>query len=166
MIQIENFQVFPQCIGDWQGKWIALDPNGRELYRFTSLLKQRIIDNRWVQTNENSYSDGRQEILHFEGTAVKQGTLLLESPDSPYDRFVMLAEEQGDNLIIISVSERTTGLLLATETINLVSKIERIRTLQQFKSTEGKLRGFTLVIEKKLADGADERSRQAGDNFP
>lgn len=152
MIQIKNFRVFPKCMGDWQGKWIALDPNGRELYRFTSLLKQRIIDNRWIQTNENNYSDGRQEILHFEGTAVKQGTLLLESPDSPYSNFVMLAEEQGENLIIINVSEKITGLLLATETINLVSKTQRIRTLQQFKSPEGNLRGFTLVIEKKLDD--------------
>lgn len=150
MKRLDEFQVLPRLVGIWQGHWIALDPQGKELYEFTSVLHQKIIDNKWVQTNENKYSDGRRETIHFGGTVIADNSLLIESPDPPYSDFKMIIDEHGKQLIIISVSEKKTDALLATETINLVSPNQRIRTLQQFKSPNGQLRGFTLVNEQKI----------------
>ena len=62
----------------------------------------------------------------------------------------MIVDEHGEHLIIISVSEKKTDSPLAIETINLVNPKQRIRTLQQFKSPNGQLRGFTLVNEQKI----------------
>ncbi len=64
--------------------------------------------------------------------------------------FLMLVEEHGDNLIIITVSDKPTGSPLATETINLISERQRIRTLQKFQPPDGKLRGFMVVVEHKI----------------
>lgn len=150
MKRLDEFKVLPKLVGIWQGHWIALDAQGQELYQFTSLLTQKIIDNKWVQTNENSYTDGRKETLHFLGKVLGSNSLLLESPDAPYSDFKMIVDEHDKHLIIISVSEKKTDSPLATETINLVSPNQRIRTLQQFKSPNGQLRGFTLVNEQKI----------------
>lgn len=150
MKELDEFKVLPKLVGIWQGHWIALDTQGKELYQFTSLLTQKIVDNQWIQTNENSYTDGRKETLHFFGKVLENNSLLLESPDAPYSGFKMIVDEHGQHLIIISVSEQKTDSLLAIETINLVSPKQRIRTLQQFKSPDSKLRGFTLVSEQKI----------------
>lgn len=151
MNQISEFKVLPKLVGTWEGNWIALDPTGKERYQFASILEQKIANNQWVQTNHNTYSDGRQETLHFFGKAVEENTLLLESPDIPYSDFLMLVSELGENLIIINVTHKITGIQLTAETINLVNPNERIRSLQQFNTSDGKLRGFTLVIEKKIS---------------
>ena len=150
MKRLDEFQVLPRLVGIWQGHWIALDTQGKELYQFTSVLHQKIVDNQWVQTNKNKYSDGTQETIHFEGTVIADNSLLIESSDPPYSDFKMIVDEHGKQLIIISVSEKKTDSLLATETINLLSPNQRIRTLQQFKSPNGQLRGFTLVNEQKI----------------
>ena len=150
MKKLEEFKVLPKLVGIWKGHWIALDAQGKEIYQFTSLLTQKIVNNQWVQTNENKYSDGRKETLHFLGKVLGNNSLLLESSDAPYSDFKMIVDEHREHLIIISVSEKKTDSLLATETINLVSPKQRIRTLQQFKSPNGQLRGFTLVNEQKI----------------
>ncbi len=152
MKQLDDFKVLPKLVGVWHGHWLALDPNGQEKYRFTSNLSQKIIDNQWVQTNEHYYSDGRQETIHFFGEVTTENQLLLSSPDSPYSDFIMLVSELGESLIIIQVSHKVTGIPLTTETINLVSPTERIRTLQQFHTHNGKIRGFMIVFEKKIQD--------------
>jgi len=150
MKKLEEFKVLPKLVGIWKGHWIALDAQGKEIYQFTSLLTQKIVNNQWVQTNENKYSDGRQETLHFSGKVLENNSLLLESSDTPYSDFKMIVDEHGEHLIIISVSEKKTDSPLAIETINLVNPKQRIRTLQQFKSPNGQLRGFTLVNEQKI----------------
>lgn len=152
MNQLTNFKVLPKFVGIWQGNWQVLDSQGKELYRFTSLISQKIVNNQWVQTNEHNYSDGRQETLHFFGEVMGENQLLLSSPDSPYSEFKMLVSELGDHLIIIQVSHQISGIALTTETINLVSPTERIRTLQQFNIADGKNRGFCLVFEKKVSN--------------
>ena len=150
MNQLNDFKVLPKLVGIWQGNWQALDPQGKEKYKFTSVLRQEIVDNQWVQTNEHTYDDGRFEKIRFFGKGIGENQLLLSSPDAPYSDFIMLVSELGENLIIIQVSHKTTKIPLTTETINLISPTERIRTLQQFKTSDGEIRGFTIVFEKKI----------------
>lgn len=152
MNQLNQFKVLPKLVGIWRGNWQALDPQGQEKYKFTSLISQKIVDNQWVQTNEHSYSDGRREIIHFFGKVMGNNQLLLSSPDPPYSEFRMLVYELDLNLIIIQVYHQTSGLALTTETINLVSPTTRIRTLQQFHTSDGKIRGFSLVFENKISN--------------
>lgn len=152
MRKLTQFKVLPKLVGIWQGNWQALDPQGKEKYKFTSLISQKIVDNQWVQTNEHSYSDGRRETIHFFGEVMGDNQLSLSSPDSPYSEFTMLVSELELNIIIIQVYHQTSGLALTTETINLVSPTERIRTLQQFNTSDGKIRGFSLVFENKIKD--------------
>jgi hypothetical protein len=150
MNQLQSFKVLPKFIGTWQGEWIALNLRGEKLYSFTSLLTQKIDSDRWVQTNEHTYDDGRRETIHFFGEVIEENILLLSSPEFPYCDFTMLISELEDNLIIIRVFHTKTGIPLTVETINLIAPNERLRTLQQFNTTDGKLRGFTLVSEKKI----------------
>lgn len=149
-IQLESFKVLPKFVGTWEGNWIRLDREGNEIERFTSILNQKIVNNQWVQTNHNKYPNGQIVNINFFGRIVGDGTVIFESPDHPYCNFLMLVEEHGDNLIIISVSDKATGSPLATETINLISEKQRIRTLQQFQPPDGKLLGFMVVIEHKV----------------
>ncbi len=149
-IKLENFKVLPKFVGTWEGHWTRLDQDANEIERFTSILNQKIVNNQWVQTNQNQYSNGRVENLSFFGRIVSSNTVLFESPDVPYCNFLMLVEELGENLIIISVSDKVTSVTLAIETINLISNNQRIRTLQKFHAQNGKLSGFIIVIEHKI----------------
>jgi hypothetical protein len=149
-IKLENFKVLPRFVGTWEGHWTRLDQDANEIERFTSLLNQKIVNNQWVQTNQNKYSNGRIENLRFFGRVVNNSTVLFESPDPPYCDFLMLVKEVGDNLVIINVSHKTTGVTLAIETINLISNNQRIRTLQKFYTQNSKLSGFIIVVEHKI----------------
>jgi hypothetical protein len=147
---LESFKVFPRCVGVWEGYWIRTDADAKEVERFTAVLTQKILENQWVQTNENKFADGRTETLNFFGRVVSDYTVLLESPERPYCNFKMFAEEHGDDLIIIRVWDKATGTPLATETINLMSENQRIRTIQQFLPSDGKLKGFMIIVERKV----------------
>ncbi|MEA5622676.1 DUF3598 family protein [Nostoc sp. UHCC 0251] len=149
-IQLENFKVLPRFVGTWEGNWIRLDEDGNEIERFTSLLNQNIVNNQWVQTNQNKYPDGKIVNISFFGKAVGAGKVLFESPNYPYCNFQMMVEESADNIIIIKVSDKIGGFALALETINLISDTQRIRTLQKFKPPDGKLSGFIIVVENKV----------------
>jgi hypothetical protein len=149
-IQLKNFKVLPRFVGTWEGNWIRLDEDGNEIERFTSILNQNIVNNQWVQTNQNKYPDGKIVNISFFGKALREGKVLFESPDYPYSNFQMMVEEYGDNIIIIRVSDKIAGFPLALETINLISDTQRIRTLQNFKLPDGKLSGFIIVIENKV----------------
>ncbi|WP_414565751.1 MULTISPECIES: DUF3598 family protein [unclassified Anabaena] len=149
-IKLENFKVLPKFVGAWEGHWTRLDKDANEIERFTSVLNQKIINNQWVQTNQNKYSSGRIENLSFFGRIVNSNTVILESPNVPYCNFLMLVEEVGENLIIINVSDKVTDVTLAIETINLISNNQRIRTLQKFHVQDGKLSGFIIVVEHKI----------------
>ncbi|WP_414544475.1 hypothetical protein [Nostoc sp. CCY0012] len=149
-IKLENFKVLPRFVGTWKGHWTRLDQDAHEIERFTSVLNQKIVNNQWIQTNENKYSNGTIENLNFFGKIVSNSTVLFESPDPPYCNFLMLVEEIGENLIIINVSDKITNITLAIETINLITNNQRIRTLQKFHAQDGKLSGFITVVEHKI----------------
>jgi len=83
-IQLENFKVLPKFVGTWSGNWIILDRDAKEIDRFTSNLTQKIVNNQWLQTNQNKYPNGKIEELRFFGKIVGNGTLVFESPDYPY----------------------------------------------------------------------------------
>lgn len=148
-IKLENFKVLPKFVGTWEGQWTRLDKDANEIERFTSVLNQKIVNNEWVQTNQNKYSDGRIENISFFGRIVSNGIVIFESPDPPYCNFLMLVEEVGENLIIINVSDKATGVTLAIETIYLITSNQRIRTLQKFHAQDGKLSGFIIVVERE-----------------
>lgn len=149
-IKLENFKVLPKFVGTWEGQWTRLDQDANEIERFTSILNQKIVNNQWVQTNQNKYPNGRIENLRFFGKTLSNSTVLFESPDAPYCNFLMLVEEFGENLVIIRVSDKVTGVTLAIETINIINNNQRIRTLQKFQAQDGKLSGFIMVIEHKI----------------
>jgi hypothetical protein len=146
----ESLRVLPRFVGVWEGNWIRMDASAREIERYTAVLTQKIVEDRWVQTNENNFADGRTETINFIGRVVEDDTILLESPDFPYCNFKMLIQEHGDCIIIIRVWDKATEIPLATETINLVSENQRIRTMQQFLPPDGKLSGFMVIVEHKV----------------
>lgn len=149
-IQLDKFKVLPKFVGAWEGRWTRLDKDANEIERFTSILNQNIVNNQWVQTNQNKYPNGRIENLSFFGKIVSNGIVIFESPDPPYCNFLMVVEEFGENLIIINVSDKATGITLAIETIKLIASNQRIRTLQKFHGRDGKLSGFIIVVEHKI----------------
>ena len=147
--QLENFAVFPKHVGVWQGDWILLDANARKIDQFTGLLTQKIIDNQWIQTNEHEFADGTKVNQTFVGKVVGPGKVEVESSDLPFANYNMIAQEQGDHLLIFNIRDKATGNLLATETINLIQENQRVRTVQRF-TPDGEFKGVMLIIEHRI----------------
>jgi hypothetical protein len=147
--QLENFKVFPKHVGVWEGSWIRLDANGKELERFTGLLTKKIVDNQWVQTNTYQFVDGRSVTQNFVGLVAGEGILKFESSDPPFCNYTLIAEEHGDSLIIFRVWDKATGMLLGLETINLSDDNTCVRTSQGF-TEEGKFRGVMVINERRV----------------
>ena len=148
-LQLSNFKVFPKNTGVWEGSWIILNAECKEIQRFTAVLTQRIIDNQWRQTNVQTYTNGKTETQNFVGHVVGEGQVEVESLDPPFCNYKTLAEEIGDRLIIFQMWHKATGSLRAVETINVISSSERIRTTQSL-TAEGKLREIMVIIEQKI----------------
>ncbi|CAD0229592.1 MULTISPECIES: hypothetical protein [Planktothrix] len=149
---LKDFSIFPKHIGTWQGNWIIFDENGQEKTRFTAVVTQNIVENQWVQTNVQTYSNGQSETRNFIGTVIGEGEVLIEGSDSAFVNYKSIATERDDDLIIFRVWDKITGKLRAVETINLISPSERIRTTQSFHPETGKFRGFMVIIEQKIAE--------------
>jgi hypothetical protein len=147
--EINNFKVFPKHTGVWEGNWTILDANCNEVQKFTAVLTQKIVDNQWRQTNVQTYANGQSETQNFVGNVVAEGQIQIESPDSPFSNYKTLATEVGDNLIIFQIWDKATNSLRAVETINLINFDERIRTTQSL-TTEGKLRGVMVIVERRI----------------
>jgi hypothetical protein len=147
--QITNFKVFPKHIGVWEGDWTRLDADCKEIEKFTGVLTLKIVENELRQTNVLTYANGKSETKNFVSHVVGEGQVQIESQDSGFSNYKTLATEVGDNLIIFQMWDKATGILRAVETINLVSSDRRIRT-SQLLTEEGKLRGVTVIVEKKI----------------
>jgi hypothetical protein len=147
--QLQNFKVFPKHVGVWEGNWIRLDANGKELERFTGLLTKKIVDNQWVQTNTYQFADGRSVTQNFVGLVAGEGIIKFESSDPPFCNYTLIAEEHGDSLIISKVWDKATGVLLGLETINLSDENTCVRTSQGF-TEEGKFRGVMVINERRV----------------
>lgn len=152
MIQksLESLKVFPRFTGIWEGQWVCLDSDANILKKINSLITHKIIDNQLIQTNENIYDDGTTETLNFTAKLRDNQTIEFKSPNPPYCNFTMLVKECFDNLIILEGWDQTTGMLLVVETIHFVNSTKRVRTLQHFDPQEGKLLGFTHIIEHRV----------------
>ncbi len=148
-ILLENFNVFPKHVGVWEGNWIRLDANGKELERFTGVLEKKIVDNQWVQTNTYQFADGRSVTQNFVGLVAGESIIRLESSDPPFCNYTLIAEEHGDSLIIVRVWDKATGVLLSLETINLSDDNTYVRTSQGF-TAEGKFRGVMVITEHRV----------------
>jgi len=148
-ILLENFNVFPKHVGVWEGNWIRLDANGKELERFTGVLEKKIVDNQWVQTNTYQFADGRSVTQNFVGLVADESIIKLESSDPPFCNYTLIAEEHGDSLIIFRVWDKATGVLLGLETINLSDDNTCVRTSQGF-TAEGKFRGVMVITEHRV----------------
>jgi hypothetical protein len=148
--KLENFKVFPKHIGVWEGKWIRLDADGKEIERFTGVVKKEIVDNQWVQTNTYQFADGRSVTQNFVGVVAGEGAVKIESSAPPFSNYTTLAKEYEDNLIIFKIWDKATGVLLAIETINLMDENNCVRTSQGF-TAEGKFKGGLMIVEQKTA---------------
>ncbi len=146
---LQSFALLPRLTGVWRGDFICLDADARETKRYACLLTQRIIGDRWVQTNENSYADGTADTWRFLGAATAPGEMRLESPDAPYRDFRMLVREAGENVLLLHVWDAASGAALATETFTLLAPDLRVRTIQQFAA--GTPHGFMAVKEHRIA---------------
>jgi hypothetical protein len=147
--QLTNFKVFPKHTGVWEGDWTILDADCKETGRFTAVVTQKIVDNQWRQTNVQTYANGQSETQNFVGYVVGEGQVQIEGHDSVFVNYNTLATEVGDDLIIFQVWDKATGILRAVETINLINSAERIRTTQSL-TEEGKLRGFMVIVERRI----------------
>jgi Domain of unknown function (DUF3598) len=147
--QLENFKVFPQHVGVWEGTWIRLDADAKEIERFKGILTKKIVDNQWVQTNTYQFADGRSVTQEFVGQVAGEGIVKIESAEIPFCNYNLIAEEYGDNLIIFRVLDKATGVLLGVETINLSDENTCIRTTQGF-TAEGKFRGGMMIVEHRV----------------
>lgn len=149
-IKIQEFKVFPKHLGVWQGKWLRLDANGQESARLTATLSQKIVDNRWVQSNTYNYADGTTVTHHFVGIAIAKGVVEITGGDSAFSQYRSLAEEHGENLIIFNVWEKASGALIGLETINLVRPDYCIRTSQGL-APDGTLKSLMVITEQRTA---------------
>jgi hypothetical protein len=147
--QLKNFKVFPRHVGVWEGKWIRLDADGKEIERFTGVLTKKIVDNQWVQTNTYQFADGRNVTQNFVGMVAGEGIVKIESSEPPFCNYNLIAEEHENNLIIFRVWDKATGVLIGLETINLSDDNICIRTTQGF-TAEGKFRGGMMIVERKI----------------
>lgn len=150
-LQLADFCVFPKHVGVWEGEWVILDAACQEIQRFKGVLTQQIVDNQWVQKNEHFYTDGRHDIQHYVGKVAGPGRVEIESSDPPFNTYTAIAEEQGEQLIIFKVWNKTSGELQAIELINLVNPDHRLRTTQRF-TPDGTLRGVMVITEHRIAD--------------
>jgi hypothetical protein len=150
-LSLSEFCVLPRFAGVWEGEFICLDADAKEMRRFRSLITQRIVGNQWLQTNENSYPGGTADTWHFFGRTTAPGEMRLESPDTPYRDFRMIVREVADAVILLQVWDGASGCALATETFTLINPGERVRTIQQFAPPDGTLRGFIAVKERRVA---------------
>jgi hypothetical protein len=82
--QLSNFKVFPKHTGVWEGTWTILNADFQEIKRFTAVLTPKIEDDRWQQTNLQTYANGESETQNFVGHVVGEGQVQLESPDFPF----------------------------------------------------------------------------------
>ncbi|PIG93148.1 DUF3598 family protein [Gloeocapsopsis sp. IPPAS B-1203] len=146
---LENFKIFSKHVGVWEGIWVRLDANAKEIEQFTGVVKKKIVDNQWVQTNTYQFADGRSVTQNFVGVVAGKGAIKIESSEPPFCNYTTLAEEYGTNLIIFRIWDKATGVLLGVETINLIDDNTCIRTSQGF-TTEGKFRGGTMITERRI----------------
>jgi len=146
---LENFKIFSKHVGVWEGIWVRLDANAKEIEQFTGIVTKKIVDNQWVQTNTYQFADGRSVTQNFVGVVAGKGAIKIESSEPPFCNYTTLAEEYSTNLIIFRIWDKATGVLLGVETINLIDDNTCIRTSQGF-SAEGKFRGGMMITERRI----------------
>ena len=146
--QLEQFKVFRKHVGVWEGTWIRLDADGKEIERFKGIVKKEIVDNQWVQTNTYQFADGRSVTQNFVGVVAGDGAVKIESSEPPFCNYTTLAEEHDDKIIIFKVWDKATGVLQAVETITLIDENNCVRTSQGFTAS-GTFRGGMTIVERK-----------------
>lgn len=149
---MDNFKVFPKHIGVWQGTWIRLDADAKEIERFTGVVSKKIVDNQWVQTNTYQFADGRSVTQNFVGILAGKGSIKIESNEPPFSNYTAIAEEYGDDLVIFRIWDKATGVLLGIETINLSENNTCCIRTNQGYTAEGKFKGGMMIVERKIED--------------
>lgn len=148
-LHLENFEVFPKHVGVWEGNWIRLDADSKEIERFTGVVTKKIVNNQWIQTNTYQFADGRSVTQNFVGLVAGKGTVKIESSEPPFCNYTAIAEEFGENLVIFRIWDKATSVLIGVETINLYDDNTCVRTSQGF-TAEGKFRGGMVITERKI----------------
>ena len=128
-------------LGTWKGTYRYYDAEGTLWKKHESVLNLRRECNRWIQSNEYIYEDGRHEKLLFEGDISEQGVL----------RYT-IGRVQGkawgieNGLVLLQwsfVGKDDTN----TEIINLLDENNRMRSWQL--SEAGKPKGFVQITETR-----------------
>ncbi len=148
-LNIDNFEVFPKHVGVWEGNWIRLDADSKEIERFRGVVTKKIVNNQWIQTNTYHYADGRSVTQNFVGLVAGKGRVKIESSEPPFCNYTAIAEEFGENLVIFRIWDKATSVLIGVETINLYDENTCVRTSQGF-TAEGKFRGGMVITESKI----------------
>ncbi len=148
-LNLENFEVFPKHVGVWEGNWIRLDADSKEIERFRGVVTKKIVNNQWIQTNTYQYADGRSVTQNFVGLVAGKGTVKIESSEPPFCNYTAIAEEFGENLVIFRIWDKATSVLIGVETINLYDEDTCVRTSQGF-TAEGKFRGGMVITEHRI----------------
>ncbi|MGC9506174.1 DUF3598 family protein [Baaleninema sp.] len=146
--KLQDFNLFPQHVGTWDGTWTICDPEGNKLQQFTAVLEQRIEENQWRQTNHQTYADGSTETQEFVGVVLSHGELEITSDNPPFSNYKTLAKELDDRLILFKIWQKETNTLRAIELIHLVADGYRVRTTQSF-TPDGTLQSIMTIVETK-----------------
>lgn len=148
-ISLQDYQVFPQHVGQWEGTVRFLDANLQETKRYQ--ISQAFDDagDKWVITNTYTYGDGTSYSHSFDVIPIgNREVKLMVNNDSRFANYDLSALEHGNNIIDFKIFNRTTGILSEIETITITGD-RRLRTTQFFTET-GDFKNLLVVVEHRV----------------
>jgi Domain of unknown function (DUF3598) len=138
-----KLKLFPQHTGIWEGTYTRLSAGGKVLYKHSSRLNLQLNGNRWSQTNEYEYKDGRKEFYDFGCNSFDDnGVLTFDTP-----RIYGKSWEAGNVILLWWTYKDLPGSLLY-ENIVLLNEGHRMRTWQH--SRNGMFDGVTMIEEWRV----------------
>lgn len=148
---LNNYTVFPQNVGKWEGTVRFLDGDLQELKRYQIAQTFAEVVDKWVLTNTYIYPDGTTASQSFDIIPTSPGKVKLEvvGENPRFKDYQLTALEQEDNIITFKVINRATGMPREIETITFMGENQRIRTATIFTET-GTLQGFLVIKEERV----------------
>lgn len=137
-------RLFPQHTGIWEGTYTRLNPQGQVIDHHKSRLTLSLDGNKWSQTNEYTWADGKREFHDF-GVSYFDDNERLQF-DNP--RIKGESWESGDNIILWWTYKNEPGTMLY-EIITLLGDGHRMRTWQH--SRNGVFEGLTMIEERRVS---------------
>ena len=148
---LNNYKVFPQNVGKWEGIVRFLDADLQELKHYKIIQTFAEVVNKWVLTNTYIYPDGTTATQSFNIIPIGAGKVNLEvvGEDVRFKDYQLTALEQEDNIITFKVINKATGKPREIETITFIGKNHRVRTATVF-AEDSTLKGFLIIKEERV----------------